>query len=59
MSYEMMTKLEAGNQFGIVADNMYYYHFEDGLSVEAYSFTFKAVDEDENSNTKRYSFVVG
>ncbi len=59
MSYEMMTKLEAGNQFGIVADNMYYYHFEDGLSVEAYSFTFKAVDEDGNSNTKRYSFVVG
>ena len=59
MSYEMMTKLEAGNQFGIVADNMYYYHFEDGLSVEAYSFTFKAVDEDENSNTKRYSFTVG
>ena len=59
MSYEMMTKLEDGNQFGIVADNMYYYHFEDGLSVEAYSFTFKAVDEDENSNTKRYSFVVG
>ena len=59
MSYEMMTKLEAGNQFGIVADNMYYYHFEDGLSVEAYSFTFKAVDEDENSTTKRYSFVVG
>ena len=59
MSYEMMTKLEAGNQFGIVADNMYYYHFEDGLSIEAYSFTFKAVDEDENSNTKRYSFTVG
>jgi hypothetical protein len=59
MSYEMMTKLEDGNQFGISADNMYYYHFKDGLSVEAYSFTFKAVDEDGNSNTKRYSFVVG
>ena len=59
MSYVMMTKLEDGNQFGISADNMYYYHFEDGLSVEAYSFTFKAVDEDDNSNTKRYSFVVG
>ena len=59
MSYEMMTKLEAGNQFGISADNMYYYHFENGLSVDAYSFTFKAVDEDDNSNTKRYSFVVG
>jgi len=27
--------------------------------VDAYSFTFKAVDEDDNSNTKRYSFVVG
>ena len=59
MSYEMMTKLEDDNQFGISADNMYYYHFKDGLSVEAYSFTFKAVDEDGNSNTKRYSFVVG
>ena len=59
MSYETMTKLEAGNQFGISADNMYYYHFENGLSVDAYSFTFKAVDEDDNSNTKRYSFVVG
>ena len=59
MSYEMMTKLEEGNQFGISADNMYYYHFENGLSVDAYSFTFKAVDEDDNSNTKRYSFVVG
>ena len=59
MSYEMMTKLEDGNQFGISADNMYYYHFENGLSVDAYSFTFKAVDEDDNSNTKRYSFVVG
>ena len=59
MSYEMMTKLEDGNQFGISADNMYYYHFENGLSVDAYSFTIKAVDEDENSNTKRYSFVVG
>ena len=59
MSYEMMTKLEDSNQFGIAADNMYYYHFEDGLSVEAYSFTFKAVDEEDNSNTKRYSFVVG
>ena len=58
MSYEMMTKLEAGNQFGISADNMYYYHFENGLSVDVYSFTFKAVDEDDNSNTKRYSFVV-
>ena len=59
MSYEMMTKLEDGNQFGISADNMYYYHFKDGLSVEAYIFTFKAVDEEGNSNTKRYSFVVG
>ena len=59
MSYETMTKLEAGNQFGISADNMYYYHFENGLSVDAYSFTFKAVDEDDNSNTKRYSFTVG
>ena len=59
MSYEMMTKLEEGNQFGISADNMYYYHFENGLSVDVYSFTFKAVDEDDNSNTKRYSFVVG
>ena len=59
MSYEMMTKLEAGNQFGISADNMYYYHFENGLSVDVYSFTFKAVDEDDNSNTKRYSFVIG
>ena len=59
MSYEMMTKFEDGNQFGISADNMYYYHFENGLSVDAYSFTFKAVDEDDNSNTKRYSFVVG
>lgn len=59
MSYEPMTKLEAGNQFGISADNMYYYHFENGLSVDVYSFTFKAVDEDDNSNTKRYSFVVG
>ena len=59
MSYEMMTKLEDGNQFGISADNMYYYHFVNGLSVDAYSFTFKAVDEDDNSNTKRYSFVVG
>ena len=59
MSYEMMTKLEDSNQFGIAADNMYYYHFEDGLNMAAYSFTFKAVDEDENSNTKRYSFVVG
>ena len=59
MSYEMMTKLEDGNQFGISADNRYYYHFENGLSVDAYSFTFKAVDEDDNSNTKRYSFVVG
>ena len=59
MSYETMTKLEAGNQFGISADNMYYYHFENGLSVDVYSFTFKAVDEDDNSNTKRYSFVVG
>ena len=59
MSYEMMTKLEDGNQFGISADNMYYYHFENGLSVDVYSFTFKAVDEDDNSNTKRYSFVVG
>ena len=59
MSYEMMTKLEDGNQFGISADNMYYYHFKDGLSVEAYSFTFKAVDEDGNSKTQRYSFVVG
>ena len=59
MSYETMTKLEAGNQFGISADNMYYYHFENGLSVDAYSFTFRAVDEDDNSNTKRYSFVVG
>lgn len=58
MSYETMTKLEAGNQFGISADNMYYYHFENGLSVDVYSFTFKAVDEDDNSNTKRYSFVV-
>ena len=58
MSYEMMTKLEDGNQFGISADNMYYYHFENGLSGDAYSFTFKAVDEDDNSNTKRYSFVV-
>ncbi|MCS5660079.1 MAG: hypothetical protein NZ842_06735 [Dehalococcoidia bacterium] len=59
MSYEMMTKLEDSNQFGIAADNMYYYHFEDGLNMAAYSFTFKAVDEDGNSNTKRYSFVVG
>ena len=59
MSYETMTKLEAGNQFGISADNMYYYHFENGLSVDVYSFTFKAVDEDDNSNTKRYSFVIG
>ena len=59
MSYEPMSKLEAGNQFGISADNMYYYHFENGLSVDVYSFTFKAVDEDDNSNTKRYSFVVG
>ena len=59
MTYETMSKLEAENQFNISADNMYYYHFEDGLSVEAYSFTFKAVDEEGNSNTKRYSFVVG
>ena len=59
MTYEPMTKLEEGNQFDISADNMYYYHFEDGLNVEAYSFTFKAVDEEGNSNTKRYSFVVG
>jgi len=59
MSYEMMTKLEDGNQFGITADNMYYYHFEDGLSVGAYGFSFKAVDEEGNSNTQRYSFVVG
>ena len=58
MSYEMMTKLEDGNQFGITADNMYYYHFEDGLSVGAYGFSFKAVDEEGNSNTQRYSFVV-
>ena len=68
MSYEMMTKLEAGNQFGISADNMYYYYFDDtcsvcdemgGLSMNVYTFTFKAVDEEGNSNTKRYSVVVG
>jgi hypothetical protein len=59
MSYEIMTKLEDDNQFGISADNMYYYHFEEGLSGEAYAFTFKAVDEDGNSKTKRSSFVVG
>jgi hypothetical protein len=59
MSYEIMTKLEDDNQFGISADNMYYYHFEKGLSGEAYAFTFKAVDEDGNSKTKRSSFVVG
>ena len=59
MSYEIMTKLEDGNQFGISADNMYYYHFEVGLSGEAYVFTFKAVDEDGNTKIKRSSFVVG
>jgi hypothetical protein len=59
MSYEIMTKLEDGNQFGISADNMYYYHFEGGLSGEAYVFTFKAVDEDGNTKIKRSSFVVG
>ena len=59
MSYEMLTKLDDGNQFGISGTNMYYYYFESGLSMEAYSFTFKAVDEEGNSNTKRYSFVVG
>ena len=59
MTPQPMTKLEDGNQFGISGTNMYYYYFEDGLSVEAYSFTFEAVDEEGNSNTKRYSFVVG
>ena len=59
MSYEIMTKLEDGNQFGISADNMYYYHFEGGLSGEAYVFTFKAEDEDGNTKIKRSSFVVG
>jgi hypothetical protein len=59
MSYEIMTKLEDDNQFGISADNMYYYHFEGGLSGEAYVFTFKAVDEDGNTKIKRSSFVVG
>jgi hypothetical protein len=38
---------------------MYYYHFEGGLSGEAYVFTFKAVDEDGNTKIKRSSFVVG
>ena len=59
MPYEPMIKLEQENQFGISSENMYYYHFVDGLSMDAYSFTFKATDEAGNSNTKRISFVVG
>ena len=67
MTYELMTKLEDDNQFGISADNMYYYYFDDtcsvcdekgGLSMNIYTFTFKAVDEEGNSNTKRYTFPI-
>ena len=62
-----MTKLEEGNQFGISAENMYYYYFDDtcfvcdekgGLSMNVYTFTFKAVDEEGNSKTKRYTFTI-
>ena len=67
MTYETMSKLEAENQFGISADNMYYYYFDGtcsvcdekgGLSMNVYTFTFKAVDEEGNSNTKRYTFTI-
>ncbi len=58
MTYEPMTKLEEGNQFGISADNMYYYYFDSGLSMNIYTFTFKAVDEEGNSNTKRSTFTI-
>ena len=67
MTYEIMTKLEDDNPFGISADNMYYYYFDDtcsvcdekgGLSMNIYTFTFKAVDEESNSNTKRYTFPI-
>ena len=58
MTYQMMTELEEGNQFGISADNMYYYYFDSGLSMNVYTFTFKAVDEEGNSNTKRHTFTI-
>tara|TARA_X000001036_G_scaffold424437_2_gene449474 strand:+ start:1765 stop:2457 length:693 start_codon:yes stop_codon:yes gene_type:complete len=53
-----MTKLESDNSFNITGENRYYYYFDQGLDVEAYSFTFVAEDEEGNSSVRKTSVSI-
>tara|TARA_B100000029_G_C17447051_1_gene913641 strand:- start:384 stop:1076 length:693 start_codon:yes stop_codon:yes gene_type:complete len=58
LTYQSMSKLEEGNQFGITGNNLYSYYFADGLAVDSYKFTFKASDGERNTDTKSRSLTV-
>ena len=58
MTASPMTKLESDNSFNITGENRYYYYFDQGLDVEAYSFTFIAEDEEGNSSVRKTSVSI-
>ena len=58
MTTTPLSKLESGNPFNITKEHRYYYHFKQGLSAEAYIFTFTAEDEEGNSTIRKTSISI-
>ena len=58
MTTTPLSKLESGNSFNITKEHRYYYYFDQGLSAEAYIFTFTAEDEEGNSTIRKTSVSI-
>ena len=58
MTATPLSKLESDNSFNITKEHRYYYHFDQGLSAEAYIFTFTAEDEEGNSTIRKTSVSI-
>lgn len=59
LSAQVMEKVEAGNEFGIEGNSLYYYYFENGLDVASYTFVFTASDAEGNSNSRTSFITIG
>ena len=58
MTTTPLSKLESDNSFNITKEHRYYYYFDQGLSAEAYIFTFTAEDEEGNSTIRKTSVSI-
>ena len=58
MTATPLSKLESDNSFNITKEHRYYYYFDQGLSAEAYIFTFTAEDEEGNSTIRKTSVSI-